>query len=165
MEKKLRTPYDELISTLLESLKRSFKLVSLVVYGSVARNEAWKESDIDLLLVLENLEDRYKAFKLFESAEKEVEKSLKEAEAQAGLHDIFQSDYQVESRSSLISPLYLDMIEDGIILYDKDNFFHEVLRRLRTRLEELGAEKIRVGKKWYWRLKRDYKFGDVIEIE
>jgi len=57
------------------------------------------------------------------------------------------------------------MIEDGIILYDKDNFFHEVLRRLRTRLEELGAEKIRVGKKWYWRLKRDYKFGDVIEIE
>jgi len=99
MEKKLRAPYDELLSTLLESLKRSFKLVSLVVYGSVARNEAWKESDIDLLLVLENLEDRYKAFKLFESAEKEVEKSLKEAEAQAGLHDIFQSDYQVESRS------------------------------------------------------------------
>jgi len=28
----------------------------------------------------------------------------------------------------------------------------------------VGAERIRHGKSWYWRLKKDYKFGDVIEL-
>jgi hypothetical protein len=30
---------------------------------------------------------------------------------------------------------------------------------------ELGAERVWVGRKWYWRLKKDYKFGEVIVIE
>ncbi|MEM2206899.1 MAG: nucleotidyltransferase domain-containing protein, partial [Sulfolobales archaeon] len=32
------------------------------------------------------------------------------------------------------------------------------------KLKELGAERVRCGRKWYWRLKRDYKFGEVIEL-
>jgi len=30
---------------------------------------------------------------------------------------------------------------------------------------ELKAERVRIGKRWYWRLKKDYKFGEVIRIE
>jgi hypothetical protein len=64
-----------------------------------------------------------------------------------------------------ISILYLDMVEDGIIIYDKDLFFERILSRLSGRLKELGAERIWVGKKWYWRLKKDYRFGEVIIVE
>lgn len=64
-----------------------------------------------------------------------------------------------------IRPIYLDMVEDAIILYDKNGFFSRILNRLRRRLKELGAKRIWVGDKWYWMLKPDIKFGEVVEIE
>jgi hypothetical protein len=57
------------------------------------------------------------------------------------------------------------MVDDAVILYDKDAFFTRVPERLRHRLSELGAERVRVGKKWYWRLKKDFKWGEVVVIE
>ena len=57
------------------------------------------------------------------------------------------------------------MVDDAIILYDRDNFFTEILERLRKRLKELKAKRVRVGKMRYWKLKDDYRFGEVIEIE
>lgn len=63
-----------------------------------------------------------------------------------------------------ISPLYLDMVYDAIILYDKNQFFTKILQKLKERLKELGAERVRIGKKWYWVLKKDSKFGDTVEL-
>ena len=57
------------------------------------------------------------------------------------------------------------MVEDAIILYDRGGFFGEVLGRLRRRLEELGARRVRLGRRWYWVLKGDFRFGEVVEIE
>jgi hypothetical protein len=62
------------------------------------------------------------------------------------------------------SPLFLDMIEDGIILYDKDNFFKDILNKLKENLQKLGAKRIRVGNIWYWKLKKDYQFGEEIKL-
>ncbi len=31
--------------------------------------------------------------------------------------------------------------------------------------EELKASRVRVGRKWYWKLQEDYRFGEVMEIE
>ena len=56
------------------------------------------------------------------------------------------------------------MVEDAIIAYDKDDFFTKVLERVRKRLEELGSKRVRMGRKWYWILKPDYRFGEVIRI-
>jgi len=50
-----------------------------------------------------------------------------------------------------------------MILYDKRGFFEEVLNKLRDRLA-VGARKVRLGKKWYWMLKEDYKFGELNNI-
>ena len=66
--------------------------------------------------------------------------------------------------ASRITPLYLDLVEDSIILYDKDDFMRRVLDRLR-RLRELGARRVWRGKSWYWILKPDLRFGEVFEIE
>jgi hypothetical protein len=57
------------------------------------------------------------------------------------------------------------MVEDAVILYDKDGFFSRVMDRLRGRLRELGARRIWVGDRWYWMLKPDIKFGEVVNIE
>jgi len=56
------------------------------------------------------------------------------------------------------------MVDDALILYDKNNFFSKRLGRLRNRLNELGAKRVWRGNTWHWVLKPDYKPGDVIEL-
>ena len=72
-------PYRGLLEALLEALKNVFgeRLVSVVVYGSVARGEAGPDSDIDLLIVAEGLpRGMTRRLEVFEEAERLVEHSL-----------------------------------------------------------------------------------------
>lgn len=62
------------------------------------------------------------------------------------------------------SLLFLDMVDDVKILYDRGNFLARYLVRLRERLQQLGARKTCRGGAWYWVLKKDYRQGEVIEI-
>jgi len=97
----------------------------------------------------------------------EVEKEL-----EGYLNELFDEGYFIDfspiiktsEEAMRLSPLYLDMVEDAIIAYDKDDFFTKVLERVRKRLEELGSKRVRMGRKWYWILKPDYRFGEVIRI-
>jgi len=160
----LKYPYSEFLSELLDSLRVYFDLVSFVVYGSVARGNATKDSDVDLLIIADNLPDRYEMFKIFDKAEEAIFDKINKLRKDG--YYIFLSPV-IKSREDarLITPLYLDMIDDAVILYDKDEFFTNVIGKLKKRLDELKAERVILGKKWYWRLKKDYKFGEVIEIE
>ena len=61
-------------------------------------------------------------------------------------------------------PVYLDMTQEAVLLYDKGDFMAGVLERLRKRLEALGAQRKRLGNVWYWDLKPDFQPGEVIEL-
>jgi hypothetical protein len=43
-------------------------------------------------------------------------------------------------------------------------FFRNILDEVAEKLKALGAERKRVGKLWYWVLKKEYRPGEVIEI-
>ena len=60
-------------------------------------------------------------------------------------------------------PLLLDLTTDAIILHDTGVLSRE-LGRLRLRLEELGAQKIKTGSTWFWILKPDLKLGEEVEL-
>ncbi len=62
------------------------------------------------------------------------------------------------------SPLLLDMIEDGRVMFDRDDFFQGAMSSLKERLQRLGARRIWRGNAWYWDLKPDYQQGEVFEI-
>ncbi|MEZ0394684.1 MAG: nucleotidyltransferase domain-containing protein [Desulfurococcaceae archaeon] len=167
MAKELCEPYRTLLEKLLRiALKKmGDDLVSLVVYGSVARCEARRDSDVDLLIVLRNPpRSRLRRQDLFMELEEELEADVEELRKQ-GFYVDFSPIIKSVEEASRMTPLYLDMVEDAVVLYDRDGFFANVLERLRKRLAELGAERVRVGRRWYWRLKREYRFGEVIEIE
>ncbi len=59
---------------------------------------------------------------------------------------------------------YLDMVDDSLILYDKDKFFSEFLTELKKRLKKYGAEKRKWKGGYYWIIKPDIKPGEVIQI-
>jgi predicted nucleotidyltransferase len=162
----VQEPYKTVLEKLVEVAKREFgdDLVSIVLYGSVARGDNRPDSDVDLLLVVRNLpkDSMLKRIRLFEE---KVEGKLGLEEYWSKGHYITLSPVlKTPEEAERLSPLYLDMVEDAVILFDKDNFFSNVLERLRKRLRELGAERVRMGKRWYWVLKKDYRFGEVIEL-
>ena len=131
----------------------------------MARGEARSDSDIDLLVIVEGLpRSRLARQDLFMQCEERLAEILDELEDR-GIHVDFSPILKTPEEASRITPLYLDMVEDAIIVYDRAGFFESILVKLRNRLEELGAERVRIGRRWYWRLKKDYRFGEVIEIE
>lgn len=162
----LASPYREIVSVLFEKLIEFFgdKLISVVVFGSVARGEARRDSDIYLLIVIEGLpKSRFKRQDIFMEVEDSIMDIIDSFQSRGYLID-FSPILKTPEEASRIIPIYLDMIEDAIIIYDR-NFMVNVFGRLKKKLIELGAERIRMGKGWYWILKKDYKFGEVIEIE
>jgi predicted nucleotidyltransferase len=162
----LSEPYRGIMGKLLEGLLATWgeRLVSLVVFGSVARGEAREDSDVDLLVIGAGLpRQRFKRQELFELAERVAEPLIESLRSKGFNLDFSPIILDVEeARKS--RPIYLDMVVDAVIVYDRGGFFEEALRGLAERLEALGAERRRLGKLWYWVLKRDYRPGEVIEL-
>ena len=139
-------------------------MISLIVFGSVARDEMRKDSDIDLLLIIDSIpKRRLERQEKFMEVEREVEEYLNKLFDEGYFID-FSPIIKAPEEAKRISPLYLDMVEDAVIVYDKNDFFREILQNVRSRLKELGSKKVKMGKKWYWLLKPDYRFGETIKI-
>ena len=137
----------DLARKITENLKKKYgkRLVSVAVFGSVARGEARKDSDIDLLVVIEN------------PPKSRIERQLEFEEAVRDLENL--KDYLIDKGYFIdFSPLILspeEVEKHPPILLDIN---------IENRLKDLGAKRVRIGKRWYWILKQDYKFGEVIEI-
>lgn len=58
----------------------------------------------------------------------------------------------------------LDAVVDGIIVCN-DGFLERAMSMLRERLNRLGARLVVLKDgSWYWGLKPDYRFGEVVEL-
>jgi predicted nucleotidyltransferase len=160
--------YMEYVNLIVKSLERTLKemMVSVVLYGSVARGEAGEGSDIDLLVVAKEFKPFSSRFEIFNEIEKELRTSkeyreLKEKKLGTLISPVPLTPEEIKKNP----PILLDIVTDGIILYDTDNFMRDWITYLKKRFEEMGARKIFLGKgKWYWDLKPDYKLGEVVEI-
>lgn len=140
------------------------RLVSLVVFGSVGRGTPRWDSDIDLLVVADPLpHGRLRRAEEFS----EVEESMRDAflaARQSGLETRLSPVFKTPDEVRRGSPLFLDMLDDAIVLFDRDGFFGSEMVFFRERLERLGARRVWIGDAWYWDLKPDYKPGEVFEL-
>ncbi len=115
-------------------------LFTVVSRGGVQR----RDSDIDMLVIFEELpkpmSDR---IKMFERAEDEVQSLLDELLDRGYAITLSPPLIKTREEAKRFSPLYLDMTEDAVIVYDKDGFFEGgVLTRIINRLRELGATRV-----------------------
>ena len=160
-----RTLIEETLHLLLQDFGED--LIGVVVFGSVARGKETPESDVDLLVVSgsfsESLSDRMdqlvKILMQLESTEQHGKMRRK------GINTWIQFHPLNPDEARLYRPIYLDIVEDGIIIYDRDEFMETILTNLKRKLEELGARRIflRDGS-WYWDLKPDVQQGEVVEV-
>jgi uncharacterized protein len=165
-EKSLQVRYHSLQRAVLDSARTIYgdRLVSLVVFGSAGRGVPQPGSDLDLLIVCDTLPRgrvaRADEFRTVEASLVPVLASMRRSGLAVELSPVFKTPDEVR----VGSPLFLDMIEDARFLYDRDGFMRGVLLRLKSRLEALGARRIRRGNAWFWDLKRDYRIGEVFEL-
>ena len=141
-------------------------LVSLVLYGSYARGDARPDSDIDLIVVVEDdLSDRLRVHKLIDEVEDLLMRELRDYFRSRGLTPILSPYILTRSQARMFRPLYIDVVFDAIILYDKDGFMSKVFKAVREKLKRLGAVRRRIGRKWVVVLKpHSYRFGEVIDF-
>lgn len=133
-------------------------LVSVVIFGSVARGDFKEGSDIDVLIVAKSFPESYSRrisllVPIAEGARRKVPD-----------HPVQFYPLRVDEASKS-RPIYLDLLTDSIILYDRDGFMEGVLKDLREKLARLGAKKVKLEDgSWMWVLKPGLRVGEVIEV-
>ncbi|MDW8061215.1 MAG: nucleotidyltransferase domain-containing protein [Nitrososphaerota archaeon] len=137
-----------------------------MVFGNVARGTARKDSDLDILIVVEDLpRARFDRLALYLEAEKRLDPLLDELLINGyaiSITPILKS----REEAKRIKPVYLDMTEDAIIVYDKDGFFKSILAKTRSLLSKLGSRRVWIDRdRWVWILKPDINFGEEIRYE
>ncbi len=143
-----------LLSRLLEGYGRRLK--GLLLFGSVARGRGRPESDVDLIVVAAGMPPRYgdrvrKALAMLPGLE-----YLKgEFYADLGLHPNVDLILLDDKEFGTPHPFYLDVVKEGIVLFDREGFTASVFGRLRTEFERVGAVRVeRADGRWHWVIPR-----------
>ncbi len=147
-------------SWLLEGLREEFGegLISVAIYGSVARGEEDEGSDLDVLVVAEDLPpDPSERLRISGRLARTVRPP-------PGTPRPLSTVLLTPGETERNPPILLDLVEDALILYDRGGFLSRVLERIRERLRELGARRVKTDRGWYWILKPDAEFGEVVRI-
>jgi predicted nucleotidyltransferase len=158
--------YEAVLAAIVPALAGRYgpRLVSCAVFGSVARGTPREGSDVDLLVVAEDLpRGRMRRIEEFAPVEEALGPLLAACSGgtiAAELSPILKTPEELAAGT----PLLLDMVEDARILADRDGFLAARLERLRARLRELGSQRIVRGNARHWVLKPDLKPGEVFEL-
>jgi predicted nucleotidyltransferase len=140
------------------------RLVSLAVFGSVARGLMRPDSDIDILLVADPLpRGRMRRIEEFGRVEDALGERLRDA-AQAGIQTTLSPVIKTPAEVEYGSFLFLDMTDQARILYDQDGFLRSYLDGLSERLKAMGAKRVYSKGAYYWVLKPGLKPGEDIVL-
>ncbi len=141
-------------------------LVSLVIFGSVAAGRARPESDVDLLVVAEGLDENYSdRLRLWREIMAGLESERLRLWREKRLYPLVDPVLLTPREAKRIQPFYLDLLDNAVIIYDRDEFMRRVLEDLRARLKSLGAIKVELPNgSWYWVIKPSAGFGELIEV-
>jgi uncharacterized protein len=152
------------LNAILHDLAKSYRdkaaeilgdqIVSIALYGSVARGQAGPGSDIDLFVVLEDAPPGMLARRRLLDPVRESLTPELEVLWRQGIYADFIEVFRTRAEARQFHPLYLDMSQEAILLYDRAQFLERLLARVKEHLKSGGAERIVFGRFWYWDLSK-----------
>ena len=115
-------------------------LFSLVLFGSHARGDAKETSDYDLFIIAEKLPAKPLQRILF---------------VRAPLKGQFEQRFSIIAKTPRemwehFPSLFLDLGLDGVILFDRGDFFKELQIKIRNIIEQAGLRRKRWNGEFYW---------------
>lgn len=168
--KYIKDPYRrEYIALTLKNVKNVFgdSLVSFVIYGSVARGDDNEQSDVDILIVLDTSMSYSERCNVFGRILADLYRSEVAWRLMELGYNVFIEFYPLSVEEALVfRPIYLDMVYDSVILYDRNDFFRGILTRTSKILFKLGSQRIWINdREWIWILKPNLSFGEEVLYE
>jgi len=136
--------FDDLSGDLLAAVRAVYgeRLVSLAIFGSVARRTPNPESDLDMLVLADRLPDgRMARVKEFEPVEPALATLLRELEGR-GVRTDLSPVFRTPAELAYGGPIFLDMVSQVIILYDRGGVLSRYLSQLEETLRSTGARRI-----------------------
>lgn len=147
------------------------ELISIVLYGSAVKDSfQLGRSDVDLLYILED--DSENAWQREGSVFREFQSTWEyracdywlKMQGTYGYPEVTTASLR-RSYAKTFQPIYLDMLSNRIILYDVEEFFQNLMKRLKEALTALGTIRVeRPDGTYSWSLKPDITPGERIEI-
>lgn len=156
----------EVIDAFLAAVRARFgeDLITVVLFGSVARGTATDESDIDLLVVAQGLPGRFmERTPISVAIRQQVEPALARLADRTGWQPYLSTIYLAPPEAADFRRIYLDMVDEAVVLFDRGGFFARVLEGVRERIRAWGARKVPIGDSHYWQLIPDYAPGKKVE--
>ncbi len=148
-------------------MKENYKedLLSIILFGSVARGKWNNESDIDLFIIFTNKSSlrttiNNRLTKIISDYER---KSKLRSSKGDRLFSTIQDISLVLEDLHTFRTVFYDIAMDGIILFDRNQTGFHFLKKIKKRIEEKGLRRIFIKENdYYW--KRNVKFGEIIEL-
>ena len=138
----------DLVSRLQEAFRDadvSFPVVGAVLFGSAATGRATTQSDVDLLVVGENLPaERHRRHR-------EI-MDIKRLLADLPVEIVLLSPAEVRSNFANHNPLFLDIAEDGVVLLDRQGQLASAIEETRRYVRSRGIA--RTGGGWRFPVER-----------
>ena len=134
---------NKLISELTDILKQKFNqdLLAIVLFGSIVKGSFTSTSDIDVLVVCENL---IKDWRVRDKMTLELTEEI-ELKYATSIHMALVSRDEILHTIESVSPLMLELYEANEVIYEKENFFTQLLSNFGNNLKNLHAIKIEKG--------------------
>ena len=134
---KKTNPYHHLLSELKDDIKSKFsQLASIVLFGSFARDEINKDSDIDLIVIAGNLP---KDWRKRDKIALEIEKNGFRYGIPAHLELLTKKEFEFSVKDG--APLLFDLSKDYKIIYDS-GFFKKQIKLFKNNMVRWGAKKV-----------------------
>lgn len=137
-------------------------LLGLAIFGSYAREENRKNSDLDFLIILKEAKNLSKRMREFvENVELTLEPLGQELYEK---DDIFceLSPYILEKKESLMfHPIYLDLAEHNKILFDREGIISRIIKSTKSLMKQHGAKKSELSNFWEWKVESGKFLGGI----
>jgi len=163
----MKKEYTKLLKKILQKTKEYYKknLISFVVFGSYAKDTLSPYSDIDILIITKKQPKSRprRIVNFINNIEQKLEKyilGLRKKNIFVEISPLIKTQEEVKYGSFL----FLDMIQDSIILYDEGNFFRRYLDYLDKKLKEYGSKKIFEKGGYYWVIKENVNPKEGIDL-
>ena len=149
-------------------LKENYKehLLSIILFGSVARGKWTHESDIDLLIIFSNdlsinTAINSKLTAIISNYERKLKlKNSRGERLFSTIQDISLSLKDLDT----FRTIFYDIAMDGIILVDRNEIGFHFIEKLKKRIEEKGLKRIFINENDYYWERGNVKFGEIIEL-
>ncbi len=131
-------------------LDQGVGLVGFIQFGSTAKPAIKTESDIDLLIIGDDLpEDHADRYALFNNIEATLEAQLATLQSK-GFWLQFSTIVRSRSEALHYSPLYLDMTIYQRTYYSREGFVERLIERTRCWAARQQLVRYEHGLQWYW---------------